>query len=378
MSLKIPPKRVNFIGVQNAHSIACNGYTQLPVRTGYESVVAHRTTDLFAVTAKKPGKVISMSKEGIVVLYDDGEQKGYELGRRFGKAAGLVIPHTIVTEMKPDHVFKEGECICYNSGFFEKDILNSNNVILKSGLVVRTALMESPMTLEDSSSIAERVSNLLVTKTTKEKNITLSFDENVHRLVKVGTSVESEDILCIIEDAVTSVSGLFDEDTLDTLRVLSMRNPRAKMKGVVENIEVFYNGDIEDMSDTLRAIVNESDRALNRKSRATNKGSLSGNVDESYRVDGEPLAVDTIVIKIYITGDVATGIGDKIVFCNQMKSVIGKIIPDTIESESGKHIDAIFSYQSIENRIVTSPILMGTTATLLDLIGKNAVAAYRS
>ena len=372
------PKRVNFIGIQNSHGVACSGYRQAAVRTGYEQVLAHRTSDLFALTAKKPGRVISVTPTGLVVQYADGETKGIELGRRYGNAAGLVIPHSVVSDLKEGQEFKEGDLLCHNDGFFERDVLNPNQVVWKAGIIVKTVLLESTDTLEDSSALSARAAALLTTKATKVKHIVVNFDQSVKRLVKVGDVVESENILCIIEDAVTANNDLFDEQSLDTLRVLSAQTPQAKAKGVVERIEVFYHGDKEDMSESLRAIALASDRELSKRSKSSGKKPFTGSVDDGFRIDGDPLALDTLAIRVYITSDVPAGVGDKGVFCNQMKTVFGKVMTGSVTTESGKEIDAIFGQKSIADRIVLSPEIIGTTTTLLDVIGKKALAAYKS
>ena len=48
------------------------------------------------------------------------------------------------------------------------------------------------------------------------------------------------------------------------------------------------------------------------------------------------------------------------------------------ETKSGKPIDAIFGYQSISNRIVTSAEVIGTTNTLLREITKEVIDIYRN
>ena len=48
------------------------------------------------------------------------------------------------------------------------------------------------------------------------------------------------------------------------------------------------------------------------------------------------------------------------------------------ETKSGKAIDAIFGYQSISNRIVTSAEVIGTTNTLLREITKEVIDIYRN
>jgi hypothetical protein len=371
-------KRVNFVGIQHSHGIACAGYTQASVRTGYEQVLAHRTSDLYAYTAKKDGKVISVSDTGMVIEYADGTRKGIELGRRYGNAAGLTVAHEVVADVQEGQTFKAGDLLCHNTGFFERDTLNPNQVVWKAGTIVKTVLLESTDTLEDSSAISKRVSGLLTTKTTKVRKIVVNFDQAVHRLVKTGQRVGSEDILCIIEDAVTANNHLFDEESLDTLRNLSAQVPLSKTKGVVERIEVFYHGDKEDMSESLRQLTNMSDREMAKRHKSAGRKGFTGSTDEGFRVDGEPLALDTVAIQIYITADVSAGVGDKGVFANQMKTVFGKVMENELKTESGTVIDCVFGYKSVYDRIVNSPAIIGTTTTLLDVIAKRAVAAYKS
>ena len=47
------------------------------------------------------------------------------------------------------------------------------------------------------------------------------------------------------------------------------------------------------------------------------------------------------------------------------------------ETKSGKPIDAIFGYQSISNRIVTSAEAIGKTNTLIREITKEVINIYR-
>ncbi len=366
------PKRVNFIAIQRSHMIACKGYHQLPVRTGYEQVIAHRTGDLYAYTAKQDGKVLSVTDKGIIVQYADGTEIGCELGRRFGKAAGLTLPHRIITPLKEGQRFKVGAPISYNDGFFEPDYFNPGNIVMKMGVLINVALMESVITLEDSSGISPRVAELLSTKTTKPIDIVVRFNQKVSKLVKTGTPVEPESILCVIEDEVTAGNNLLDEEILDTLSVLSAMVPQAKATGIVELIEVHYHGDKEDMSESLRAIADMGDRDLAKRLRASGSKVFTGSTDEGKRVDGNPLALDTMVITVYVTGDVPAGIGDKGVFANQMKTVYGQILPGEIHTETGVVIDGIFGQDSIDARIVGSPALIGTTGGLLRFLGKKA------
>jgi hypothetical protein len=300
----------NFIAIQQSHSIACAEYHQSTVRTGYDQVVAHRSFDLFAATAKQPGKVLSINKKGIVVEFQDGTQQGYELGRRFGNAAGLVIPHQIVTPMKVGQAFEIGEAICYNSGFFEIDFFDPKRIVLKNAFNVRTVLWESLQTLEDASSITAKTAARLETSITKMKTVLVSFDQTVSNLVKVGDSVEYDSVLCYIQDEVTAGSKLFTDETIDTLKMLGAQSPRAHVKGVVESVEVFYHGEKEDMSESLLELSNESDKRLKYIANSQGKKYHSGSVDAGFRTDGNSLPLDCVAIRIYITTQVPCGVGD--------------------------------------------------------------------
>jgi len=374
---KDDPKRVNFISIQHDHGIACQGYTQAPVRTGYEQVLAQRTSDMYAFAARQDGRIISRNEKGFVIEYVDGTRKGIELGRRFGQAGGLTIPHDVISDYNIGDTFKSGDVLCYNTGFFEKDILNPNNVVWKSGILVKTVLYESSQTLEDASSISKRLSEKLSTKTTKVKTLLVTFDQQVRNMINVGDHVEADTTLCIIEDAVTSNSNLFDEESLNTLKLLSGQSPAAKEKGIIDKIEVFYNGDKEDMSDSLRELVNRTDREMSKASRAFGKTPFTGRVSEAFRVDSEPLNMDSAAIRIYITSDVTMGIGDKSVFGNQMKSVVSEVMSHDMITENGEVIDAVFGQLSVDARVVNSINIMGTTNTLLREIGNRAVKLYK-
>lgn len=375
--LKISPKRVNFTGIQHSHGIACVGYRQAALRTGYEQVIAHRTGDLFAQTAKKPGRVVSVSPTGMIVEYEDGEQKGFELGRRFGNASGMVIPHEVITDMVAGQVFKVGEALCFNEGFFERDFLDPSQIVWKAGIPVKTVLLESTQTLEDSAAITKRVARKLTANITKVRTVVLSFDQAVHRIAKVGTNLESEDILCTIEDAVTANSSQFDDASLDTLRLLSAQTPQAKVRGVLERVEIFYHGDKEDMHLTLRNAVTESDREFAKRNRSAGKKVFTGSVDEGFRTDGDPLGLDKLAIRFYITSPVTAGVGDKGVFGNQLKTVFGEVMDEPLLTEDGEEVDAVFGAKSVDDRIVISPHAIGTTTTLMRIGGYEAYRRYK-
>ncbi len=371
-------KRMGFISIQHDHGVAVNGQMENILRTGYESVIPHRTSELFAVTAKQKGVVKEINDDGITVQYADGTLKGYPLGRQYGENAGMTIPHTLVTNLKPGTKFQEGDAITYNKGYFKPDTLNPRQVVWCNGTYAYFALCEPSDVIEDASVISQELADMLVTEQTKQRTIIINFKQSISRLVKVGDALKYDDVLCLIQDEITSGVDLYDEADIDSLKALGSQAPKAKYDGVVERIEVFYRGDKEDMSENIRKIVNQSDRDLATRRKASNKTVVTGAVDEGFRVKGNPIPLDSVAIRIYITGPEPAGVGDKIVLVNQLKSIVGKVIKEPMQAQDGTKILGRFSYTSSQRRIVTSPNKVGTTCAILIKGAELAVAAYDS
>ena len=64
------------------------------------------------------------------------------------------------------------------------------------------------------------------------------------------------------------------------------------------------------------------------------------------------------------------------VFANQLKTIFSETIENDYVTEDNETIDAIFGAQSINDRIVNSPYIIGSCNYALELIAKKAVEAY--
>lgn len=370
-STRDDPKRANFISIQQSHVVAAVGYEPCPLRTGYEQVLAHRVNGTFAVTASGPGVVESITEDAIVIAYDDPDEPKLraELGRYYGVVTGTTVPHDIITDLSVGQRVSKDHVICWNSGFFDRDLLQPTQVVWKAGVPVRTVLMETSDTLEDSCAVSTRLSSKLQMNTTEVRVLTVNFKQEIRNLVTTGQQVEADSILCNIIDTLSSGEGSMDPEVIDTLSALARTSPRAKTDGIVGRIEVLYNGDLEDMTPTLREIAMAADRYRAKRSRVLKRGVLTGQMRD--------LEIDTMVIKVFIDAPLGAADGDKAVFGNQMKTVIGRVFTGKHETLSGLPIDAIFSYSSPNNRIVRSPDIIGTTCVLLRLATERAVRKYR-
>lgn len=369
------PKRINFINIQNGHTISSEGYCQPLLRTGYEYLMPYKVGNLYCSIAKEDGTVIDKTDKIVTVKYKDNTTESIQLGNRYGRMEGSVYPHTIITDLNKGDKFKKNDYLAYNSNFFEKDWLDPSKLIMKFSKNISVALSMTNEVFEDSSAISSELSSEMSTFIIKEKSFIIEFNKNITNILSEGTVVHPNDILFTILDENTDYNNL-SESTIEMLQSLASLSPKAKVNGIIDKYEIRYNGEIQDMSPSLRKLANRLDKELYEETKGTSSEVSSGKVTSEYRVEGKNLNLDTLELKIFIKINLSMAIGDKGVFANQMKSVISDVFTQTITTESGKKVDAVFSYKGILNRIVNSPVLIGTTNRLLKHVSKQVTDIY--
>ena len=359
------PTRVNYINIQQSHTVGLENYHQPVVRTGYESVIPHRVGKLFAVMARLDGTVLAKDDYGVLVEYANKTKEGVKLGRQYGRAEGSYYPHDIITPLNIGDKVKKGDVIAYNKTFFEPDMFNPKQICIRNSLYVRTAMIEARGTHEDSSVISKGLSERMKVKTVKVKSFVVQFGQSIQKMVLPKTEVKPETVLFYLQDELVTGNQIFNEANLDELKRVSGLAPKAKYFGTLDKIEVMYHGDKSDMSASLKKIADLSDKELSNTCKALGEPIITGQVDQEYRIAGESLPIDHAEIKLYLIVTNDQSVADKQVIANQMKSVVGETMDYPVLTEDGKPIDQFFSMTSFTKRIVDSPLYIGTTATLL-------------
>ena len=369
------PKRVNFVSIQNGHTIAADGYTQPMLRTGYEYLMPYKVGALYCITSKKEGKVVSINDKQLKVTYADGNSETIRLGETYGRMEGSVYKHKIVSDLKEGQKFAKGEYLSYNSGFFERDWIDPKRLIMKFNRTVTVALSMGDEVYEDSSAISKKLGESMATDTVKEKAFVIEFDKNIVGMKSEGDLIDVNDSLFTLTDNLTDYSNL-SQSSIDLLKSIANLSPKAKMKGNVFRYEVKYNGDLSDMSPTLKKLVTRLDQQTQLESESGDVVIKNNRVTGEYRCEGKNLMPRTLELKIFIQHKTSQSHGDKGVFAAQMKSVISEVFRSTVTTASGVEIDAMFSYKSILNRVALSPLLAGTTNRLLKHISPMVADAY--
>lgn len=371
-------KRQGFISVQSAHKIPMKGAIVYPVRTGYEHAMAHRLDNRYSYVAKGDGVIRFNQSPTVKVEYSD-DTLGMEtitIGDRFANSKGTTFHHHIVCDLPEGIIVKKGDVLVYNRDFFERDIFEPTQVIMKLATIAKVALVENNDTLEDSSLITANLSKRMTTTAVHQKTIIIEGQSRVSQMVSVGDMIEEDSILCTILDGSITDSYTLDDDANETLKRLSANSPRMGEHGKVVKIDVFYRMDPEEASRDVAEIIRQGDLARRKVARQRNERVTTGLIESDITIGGKKLFPGNIAVTFYVEHDTGMAGGDKAVIANQMKTVVAATISGINRTEHGEDIDAFFGYASISNRIVDSPILIGMTTTLLKHISKRALQAY--
>jgi hypothetical protein len=291
--------------------------------------------------------------------------------------SGSTTRHEIITDLNPGDKVAQGDVIAWNKDFFERDRYNPRQVFFKIAVLARVALVEKDVTFEDANEISSSLYEKMSCDVPYVHTVRIRFDQDIRNLVSLGDSVYLDDILCTIENSFGD-SSVYDEKSRETLSEINNLSPKSECNGVVEEIKVFYNGEIDDMSESLKKLALQSDKKLNAKNALSGKNKISGKTTPGFRIKNQSLADDECAIFITVTSKNGMGIGDKLVFSNQMKSIVsGQVVDGVYETEDGEPVDCSFSYVSFMKRIVESGMVIGTTNTLLVAATKDVISKYR-
>lgn len=348
----------------------------MPFRTGYENVVANRAEDRYAIKAIDNGIIKKVTDDLLTVEYKD-QIINYELGTFHGLMSGEIIPHKIICDLAEGKRVKKGDVIAFNSGFFERNLLNPSTVDLKFGRLTRIAFHEVSDVDEDGCVIRESLTQDLTTRIGHVRDVVVDFNTHVYNLVHAGDEIDADSILCTLEESFSDTFSESDEEAVAALSAISASNPRAGHSGKIAKIEVLYYGDIENMTPSLQAIVKEDNKRRAKRSKLLGEHiAKTGQIDEMIRVGGVKMDKGMVAIRVFIDDDLGIGSGDKFVISNALKTTVSYVDVNPIVSEDGQDVEIVFGANSAANRIVGSYLIQGLGNLAMTEISKQMADIY--
>ena len=375
-SINDDTKRINFINIQSSHLVPVKQYDRLRVRTGYERIVAHRCSRIFAGVAEEDGKVTKIDDKAklVEVTYKSGRKDVFTFGESYTEFQSFEVTNRVALDVKMGQSFKKGDIITHNTDYFHKDH-DTGQVDFSIGSLANVALIESDATTEDSCEISERLSKKLTMYPTNERVVVLSAKSLVHYCAKVGDHVIPTDNLMIFEESpMTQSMFTADDDTLSMIADLNKATPHADHQGEIVKIDAYYGCEIKDMSPTLQPIVKA---AVDEKIRRSKLASETDKADEyptssiiakDSKYKGTMFTEDTVMLIFHIKEAIPHGTGDKLVLCNQLKCTCCGVFPKKLYTESGVEVDMLFSARAMNKRIVLSAPLIGIASRILERV----------
>lgn len=364
-------KRLVFSGIQNEHVVPTINMDIPYVRTGYETLIANRLSSKFAIISKGDGIVKLVDKNKVIVKYKDEEKDTtYKLGSWYTKVeSNTCYKHTMVANVTNGDKISKDFVIGYINTFFTPDPYDKTRVIYLQHRICRMAFMEDLTTYEDSTAMSKEFSKKMEIENIKIGNTVCEATDNVVTIVKIGEKVIPEQAMLTLSNQFVDMSDL-SQDEIDLINDTNNSTLRAKYNGTVDNIEVLYNCELEDMSESLRALAIASDKKLKETT------GFTGRVNASYSIKGTPMEVGSVEVKIYVSILDDMGIADKAIYGNQLKCTVGDIFYKIISYDDKKPVDATFSTTSFEKRITPSLPKMGLLSSGAKHIEEKALAIY--
>lgn len=380
---------------QSTHLTPVSKASPSLITNGAEKSIQYHLSKDWSFIAKDDGKVVELNDDTglMIVEYKNGESDAISINNRIAKngAGGFYLSKKMIPNYKKGDTFKKNDILAQDRDFFTNSEHFGNQFNI--GTLEKIALLSSAATFEDSSYVTKQVSRDMASEIVMQKQVVLGPNTNVDYMVKIGDRVQSGDELIRFEQS-------FDEDSLNVLlsnvgedmKEDIMMNNKEKVKtkysGVIEDIKVYSSVSLNDLSPSLRKVVNKHYNRIKDRRKLLEKYDKSNNPlvkcnmlfnenTETVKTtnDGKFKGValnDGVLIEFYIKIHDELGAGDKIVFFSALKTIITNVIPEGQEAYTSfrpdEKIGAVLSCNSIIARgIVSCQYMMMGNKLLIEL-----------
>lgn len=380
---------------QSTHLTPVSKASPSLITNGAEKTIQYHLSKDWSFIAKDDGKVVELNDDTglMIVEYKNGESDAISINNRIAKngAGGFYLSKKMIPNYKKGDTFKKNDILAQDRDFFTNSEHFGNQFNI--GTLEKIALLSSAATFEDSSYVTKQVSRDMASEIVMQKQVVLGPNTNVDYMVKIGDTVQSGDELIRFEQS-------FDEDSLNVLlsnvgedmKEDIMMNNKEKVKtkysGVIEDIKVYSSVSLNDLSPSLRKVVNKHYNRIKDRRKLLEKYDKSNNPlvkcnmlfnenTETVKTtnDGKFKGValnDGVLIEFYIKIHDELGAGDKIVFFSALKTIITNVIPEGQEAYTAfrpdEKIGAVLSCNSIIARgIVSCQYMMMGNKLLIEL-----------
>lgn len=383
------PLRVSMASTQSRHTISTKESDRPLFGYGMDKVLPKVISNRFAYKAKDDGIITEINEDlnYMMISYNNGKTDIVDLSHKpaLNTGSGFYIDNKLSPIFELGYKFKKDEIIAINKDFFDYDSYD-HDVVYKSGPLARVAVMHGSFVYEDSTIVTKRLSERMSSKITECKEIRLGKNSNIYDIVKLGDEVKVGDPLIIFDESYTDdylnkVLEKMNDETKEDLIEAGRTPVKSKINGKILAIKIYYTVDKEELSDSLKSIVSDYEKKINKrlknfKSNGINLKDLTSlnetaekTVPINDKIEGTKMDGNHVLIKFYIETEDKFSVGDKLTFACALKGINQDLIPlgqePYIASDPEEKIDAIMAASGYYARMTNSFALSLALNTLM-------------
>ena len=350
-----------------------------------EEAARFHLTSNFVINAEEDGEIVDYDEEANIMMakYKSGKCQAINLDPNIVKNAGggFFLSNRLTTDLKVGDKFKKNSVLAYHKDYFKNDEFNNCRMVM--GTLAKTAIMSTYNTYEDATCITESLSERCSTEMVFCKSAVIGKNANIFYMVKKGQHIQ-------VGDPLVQFDTSYEDETINALLanlakdekediIESARNEiKSKYSGVIEDIKIYPTIDTEEMSPSLRKVVNAYYKGINDKKKFLDKydpadtnsivkcGMLMNEVSHKITpnkfgvIKGEHVE-DSVLIEFYIKHSEPLEVGSKIAHFTALKNTVGEVIPEGYEPWSEfrpeEEVSSLIAANSILNRMTPSILL---------------------
>ena len=309
MATSDDPFRNNMTFVQTSkHSTPIEYGTPQLVTTGADAAMPYIVSDMFCHKAKKSGTVKEITDDYLLVEYNDKTTEYVPLNEQTMKNSdgGFYITLQLKTDLKVGSKVKENTILAYDKKSFSGRVGDGKQIAYNMGCMTKVAIMTTEDGFEDSGKCSETLTKTMATDIVVMKPIELPASTNVLYIAKKGQQVtEGEPILIFQnaydeEDANLLLKQLNNED--GDVSEIGRNTVKSKVTGTIADIKIYRTVDKDELSDSLKKIVNKNESEINRLKKIADNAENDVQFASAEKLPtvGKLKNVDGVLIEIYM------------------------------------------------------------------------------
>jgi hypothetical protein len=262
---------------QSKHVVPVASDVACPISYDMERVMPYLSND-FSHVAKMDGEIVEIANNVMIIKYKDGTFDDVDLSERPAKNTdgGFYIMNQMSTDLKVGNKVKAGQIVAYDKKYINGTSDMFGDPLAVMGTMARVAVETNGGVYEDACYITDNLAHRMQTKITRQKRVILSRFANIKYMVKIGQQLKANDPILVFDDTEDEFSSQIlaqmAEEAEDDDEIIASSAPViTKHGGVVKDIRIYYTIPLEQMTDSMKKIVNDYNKEANKREKTIGK-----------------------------------------------------------------------------------------------------------